>query len=297
MSIPREQRTTKERPCPACGHTGWCFFTVDNTAVWCGRIATYNGKQGTPHKSGWVHKLTADAAPVTPRLRPKPRRRRPPFAKFLPHWQRAAYTGPVAALAKQLGVSPESLRRIGIGWVSAEQLKELHTECLGRGCWTFPMRDATGEVTGIRLRTLGGFKYSIDGSDGSGIVTADNITPGQPLLCPEGPTSLAALLTLGANAVGRPNNRTGVEALRAYVKRVRPATVYIVGDNDQRLAKSGVWEWPGLDGANAVAREIPGAAVLMPPAEFKDVRVWLQSGARPADIQGWIAASGRRHVA
>jgi P4 family phage/plasmid primase-like protien len=54
-------------------------------------------------------------------------------------------------LASQLGVSPASLTQISIGWLPIE------------ACWTFPERDAQGEVVGIIRRFKNGKKVSITG--------------------------------------------------------------------------------------------------------------------------------------
>lgn len=69
--------------------------------------------------------------------------------------------------------------------------------------WTFPVSDAAGVLTGIRLRLADGRKLSVRGGPEGLFVPADL---GQPerLLIAEGPTDTASLLDLGLAAVGRP---------------------------------------------------------------------------------------------
>ena len=62
------------------------------------------------------------------------------FTQLIIQCQANAYPAMLADLAEGLGVSPESLQAIGIGWYPAE------------ACWVFPERDAKGSVVGISRR-------------------------------------------------------------------------------------------------------------------------------------------------
>jgi P4 family phage/plasmid primase-like protien len=67
-------------------------------------------------------------------------------------YQSNATIGMVNVLAKQLGVTADSLTRIGIGWVIQDQ------------AWAFAERDPDGGVVGIVRRFLDGAKYAVEGS-------------------------------------------------------------------------------------------------------------------------------------
>ena len=104
-----------------------------------------------------------------------------------------------------LGVSVESLRRLGVGWSAKHR------------AWAFPMSNAAGDVLGIRLRLPGGKKLSVKGGK-EGLVHSRRGPLRLPsgrllLLIAEGPTDTAALLDLGFSAVGRPSCTGGVKLL------------------------------------------------------------------------------------
>ena len=290
MSIPRDLRFTKKNPCPACGHGGsWCFMHSDKKGFWCGRAQTYAGREGRKWKDGWIHSFAEGAAVASPiqsvGKSPAPPRRHRNFAKYAARWQLATSAAQLSGLASQLHVSLSSLRLLGVGWASAAALKVLDTACRHAGCWSFPMRNGRGDVVGIRLRSPDGFKYAVDSSDGSGLFIPDGLPIGCDLLAVEGPTSLAAALTLGFAAIGRPNCRAGTDYLREFIKRVKPARLVIVGDNDKPDSHG---RRAGQESAPIVAEQLLGACPVvrsaLPPAQFKDLRFWLQRGATAADI-------------
>ena len=76
----------------------------------------------------------------------------PDFTELHEVYRDNALPGMVDVLAGQLGVSRESLCRLGIGWIITES------------CWTFPERDADGRIIGIVRRFLGGKKLCMKGS-------------------------------------------------------------------------------------------------------------------------------------
>ena len=92
---------------------------------------------------------------------------------------------------------------------------------------------------------------------------------------PEGPSDVAALLSLGLRAVGRASCKGGVKYLAELFADTNEQ-ILIVGEND----KKDDGQWPGRDGARtlaaALARELGGRVRwTMPPMGFKDVREWL----------------------
>ena len=63
-----------------------------------------------------------------------------------------ALPGIVQTLAEQLGVSTESLERLGVGWK------------IDSHAWSFPERNAEGDIIGISLRGWDGKKFCVKGS-------------------------------------------------------------------------------------------------------------------------------------
>jgi len=100
----------------------------------------------------------------------------------------------LSRLSKELGVSVQSLRRLGVG-------------SNGAG-YTFPMSDAEGKVIGLRTRYPSGGKAAEKGSRNGLFIPADLPDDGLLLIC-EGPSDTAAALDLGFAAIGRANYGTG----------------------------------------------------------------------------------------
>jgi hypothetical protein len=195
----------------------------------------------------------------------------------------------LARLAAGLGVSAESLGRLGVGWSARHR------------AWTFPMVDVDGHVLGIRLRCPGGKKLSVRGGREGLFIPSVTPEPSPPaplphrgegrlLLVCEGPTDTAALLDLGFSAVGRPSCLGGVKLLVELVQRVKPADVVIVGDRDA----------PGQRGAESLAAVLvaycPALRIIAPPAGIKDAREWRRRGATRADVQSLVDAVQVRNL-
>ncbi len=163
----------------------------------------------------------------------------------------------------------------------------------------FPKRGPDGEICGAAVRPRIGKKFCITGSEGNGIFIPSGLHAGQALLFPEGYTDVAAFLTLGFDAVGRPSNRGGILELLFLIRRLRPSRVIVVGENDRRFNEvTKKWEWPGLEGAANTVDQICqadfAADLLMPPEEVKDIREWLRAGATAEQVQGWIQGIERQ---
>ena len=75
------------------------------------------------------------------------------FAELLEIYQGNVWPAMLEDLGLQLGVSPTSLARLGIGWIPAE------------ACWVFPERDNKGTIIGLSRRFKDGRKFSIKGSE------------------------------------------------------------------------------------------------------------------------------------
>lgn len=180
------------------------------------------------------------------------------FDCLVAKFQQAADPSRLAQFARELGVSVESLRRLGIGYA------------LGRRSWAFPMRSPTGDIVGIRLRGIDGSKRSIRGSR-QGLFIPEGLRPGGLLLVCEGPTDTAAALTLGFEAIGRPSCSGGGDMVIELVWKQKPATVVVIADNDK----------PGREGAGRVAERLAywsSNVRQVIPNEAKDLREWVQRG-------------------
>ncbi|MBN2128394.1 MAG: hypothetical protein JW741_02820 [Sedimentisphaerales bacterium] len=184
----------------------------------------------------------------------------PRWARLAERYRNALTKPLLRQLADQLGVDPEALRRLDVGW---------HTDLQ---CWTFPHFDHLRRVVGIGTRYTNGRKRFLKRSHpGLHIPEGLDEMPDLILLV-EGPSDTAACLSMGLAAIGRPNNYGNIFLGRAIGKR----ECIVVGDFDPK--PTGLW--PGKEGAEAVARQL--AAELRRPVPWalapdghKDIRDWL----------------------
>jgi len=146
------------------------------------------------------------------------------------------------------------------------------------------MRDGGGAVTGIRLRDGGGHKWAVRGG-GDGLFYDPAMESAPELAVCEGPTDTAAALTLGLAAAGRPSCSSGVDALRALVRRLGCQKVTVIADHDdaKRRPDGSAW-FPGVQGARSLASVLGRMTrIVVPPA--KDLRAWLIEGATRQDYE------------
>jgi hypothetical protein len=280
---------SRQKPCPICGKPDWCR-TADN-----GRLITCN-RSGTAAGSYRLLKLTSGGGAVfaledglsgvrtfqprtiiTRTVPAKPLPARPAlWGELAAGWQQGA-GDQLQLLSGQLGVSVESLRRLGCGW---DQPKK---------CWTFPARDGDQQVIGIaqrlespRLNRSGKMisKAMVTGSrQGLFYDPAAWSRGGGPILLVEGASDAAAAMTMGLAVVGRPSNRGGIDHLAQLLRDVsQDRPIVVVGERDQKPDGS----WPGRDGAVSTATQLAKAlhrAVLwaMPPDLAKDTREFLRT--------------------
>ena len=146
------------------------------------------------------------------------------------------------------------------------------------------MRNAAGQIVGIRLRLDSGRKLAVRGGK-EGLFVPSDLKPRGRLMIGEGPTDTAALLDLGFQAVGRPSCSGGVRHAVALLQRLQPAEVVVVADADE----------PGQRGAEALAGRllayVPAARLITPPPGMKDARQWKLNGATWAEVQATIDAA------
>jgi len=305
-------RVSNSEPCPICQHTDWCLVANDGTACICQRVES---DKPTKNSGGWVHRLGQGRAEVNSEKRmvnngqrtsascPAGQRNKnghlhcqpqPSTSTFNLHCQpqpsTSTFSQPSIAdyfarlpttwhnaqermctrLEKDLGLPKEILMILDWRWDAAAHAVAI------------PMRDAWGEVTGIRYRSLEtGAKWAKRGSK-DGLFFDPEFIPWDPdeLVICEGPTDCAAAMACGFWAVGRSSCGTGRAALKELIKRKGVRRVTIVADDDKPKPKPGGGTWqPGLDGAKRLAEGLGCAyRIVLPPHGFKDLRDWYRAG-------------------
>jgi hypothetical protein len=263
------QRVSRRHPCPICDHPDWCLLAgpIDfPDAVICSRIES--AKRVGTRGAGWLHRLRDDPWG----LRRDSRR----IAADLPAAPAADLSdmardchqamGPHlrGLLADGLGVSVDSLVRLGVGWSAQHRAT------------TWPMTDASGTLRGIRLRAADGRKWSVRGGR-EGLFIPANVPIGDTLVIVEGATDTAAMLDAHLDVVGRPSCTGGASLLVDLVCAWQPQAAVIIADADA----------PGQRGARSLAARLvgyvpDGVRIVTPPA--KDAREWVRAGADRLDI-------------
>lgn len=253
----------KDNPCPICGKPDYCTLTINGRFACCMRT-----ESSVPMKNGgWRHKIDSDSLPKRPRKQHIAKKRPVLDCKAL----QLQYVLPsgnrdVRRLSGLLGVSEQSLHRLGIGMENKN--------------FTFPMFDGLCNIVGFRTRTPQHRKFAITGSKNGLFIPTGS--PGRRLFICEGPTDCAALLDMGFYAIGRASCRTGKEYVRQYFIGTGYETI-IVADNDEPKERpDGTISFPGQEGADDLANYIKlftSTVRVIKPPHHKDIRAWYRAGA------------------
>lgn len=259
---------SRREPCPICHRPDWCTMSNDGAVCVCRRVES---PHPTASGNGWIHPLRGNGES---RMRNEESRRRagPRTGNLQPVVNRrlaalhAGFDGDPVFMSEmiwaELGIYDETL---------AEKLDVRYNAA--KDCMSFPMRNAKGEITGLRYRHRGtGRKWSEKGSkDGLFIPAALIPRPvtgkrqPSPLFICEGPSDTAAALALGLDAIGRSSCMSGTPLIQEYLRLTGIRRVTIVSDGDA----------PGYDGARRLARALPvSTRILLPPPGIKDLREW-----------------------
>lgn len=202
------------------------------------------------------------------------------FGPMCDRWRRSMPDSYLRRMADLLGLPCDPLASLGVGW-SAEHRAS-----------SWPMRDGSGDVIGIRLRCPEtAKKWAITGSRAGLFYVPELLAADRPgrLWVVEGPTDTAALLSIGCDVVGCPSAGCGGDLLAEVGRRVRPAEVIIIADADG----------PGVAGAERLADALLIVApvrLIAPAAGFKDARAWVVGGASHAVLAAVADASLVRSV-
>ena len=291
-------RTSKSEPCPVCGGAD-CSFSDDRSVLVCwrgdGQSAGNGYRYVRPGSSGGSVYVRGDndagiraalervgAGTLTGNQFWAAR-----VDDYLEHQEAAARR---QALARELGVSDLALAGLSVGWKPATRTR--------RGAWSYPQRNATGSVVSCGLRYDTPDKgqrqrYDFDGRKDSdpakvkstaGLIYIPGrwLTSSGPVLTVEGMSDVAALDTIGLDAVGHPGNRPGPLVLDELEKLLRavPADRDIVAVAERDPGREDDDNAPGRTGARYKARELANrlrrrVGVALPPDAAKDSRGWL----------------------
>ena len=194
---------------------------------------------------------------------PPPRQNLKWLGEMWAGWALSTRDTKLGELAVELGVSDYALRLVGCCWAWPYD------------SWGFPMFDAAGEFRGMRLRRPDGSKWSVPGGREGLFIGPD---PYKPYCIVEGPTDLAALVTMGLAGLGRPSCKGAMSETKAYCQKHKLAPI-VVSDADG----------PGLEGARELCAAIPGSKLAMLPA--KDTRAFLQAGGTKEDFLACISGA------
>lgn len=278
------RRVSKRTPCPVCEKPDWCLVsreTPPSRAI-CKRIESARRFAD----AGYLHEL----APSTPRSKPSRRRwtaviRTPVsnFAAVLPPARDDVPLDPLVPLAMHLGVTTQSLRRLGGSWLSAEEIRSFGTKAR-TGAWYFLMFNGLGEPIGARLRNATG-KFALKHSRNGIFVPRDQPEPLDTLLVTEGESDAAAMLDLGFFAIGKPGAGSADLHVAIYARRTKPARIVIVADNDAI----------GIAGAHHLAGRLAAdhrdVRVVQPACGVKDARAWMLAGADRSNVLAAVDAA------
>lgn len=259
-------RARKEFPCAICQKPDWCTYSQKFNGWCCMRAPS----QKPMKNGGYWHSLTT-AVPY--KALPKPEEDKPQInaAAIMEEFTAGTKSWWVDELAKLLKVSRPALDKVGVAWAPGALLRR-HMKWYSKGAWAFPMRDGCGQMVGIRLRTNDGQKISVTGGRNGIFIPRDN--PQRTGYILEGPTDLAAALTLGLFGLGRPSCRGSVAYIGVAINRLNIQRCVIIADNDK---PDRFGEQVGAAGAQTLATElhVPVAQMLLPT---KDLRKFLEWG-------------------
>jgi hypothetical protein len=185
----------------------------------------------------------------------------PKWSKMHQLFLRTITSDQVEDLAHHLKVSAEALTALEVGWSADDQ------------AWTFPEFNGFNEICGILRRFPDSQKLVVQGGK-RGLTLPTGWREKQTTLhiC-EGQSDVAAALSKGINAIGRPGKTAGLRNL-AQVCRDFTQAIVVVADNDNnddgRQVQSFVRQL-----SNQLQKEI---GIFRPPQGFKDLRDFLTSG-------------------
>jgi len=233
-------RVTKDEPCPVCDREKYCMRNTNWSAVLCTKV---ENDHPVGESNAWLHVLDPEANAGYSK-----------FEELFAVYQSNMLGGLPNALAESLGVTVESVEKIGAGFWPGEQ------------AWIGPERDDKGRVVGLLMRfQKNGKKIMVKGSERGLIYEHPLPKTDKPIIIVEGWSDTLAAYDMGYVGVGRPSAEGGAKLLRSLLKG---RDVIIVGENDDAGRK-------GMEKIAAVLKaSCPSIRKVLPPAKFKDLRAW-----------------------
>lgn len=257
-------RVTPANKCVICGHGSWCL--IGRSCVICMRVVSPRPKTFKGGEVGYIHphpdpnnrpKFTSKPPKQVPQINVK---------RVLSDWRRAYPNNYLPFLAHDLGVSIRSLEELGCQYAG-----DYHN------AWGFLMKDGYGNPIGIRIRNLFGQKWAVTGSQAG--IFIPKVPFQYRVFIAEGPTDVAAGLSIGLYVIGRPSCSGGVSHIVDWFKKHRAVAceAVIIADNDE----------PGIKGAQELQRWLPvPSCILILPS--KDLREAVKSGIDKSTIDSMI---------
>ncbi len=255
-------RVKKKDPCKICGRADWCTYSLEIGLALCMRVESERPSNNS--MGGWIHKIgegyvRSYTAPRRLAIEPPPL----DAAGMWKRWFEETDFHHLDGFGQTLGVDTDALRLLGCAW--------------GKNAWAFPMKNAKGQVIGIRLRNEAGQKWAVKGSKQGIFIPEEQMHEGSILYIVEGPTDAAAALTLGLRAIGRPSCMGCDEMIVDHIRLQGIKRAVVVTDSDE----------PGLRGAEKLQRVLPVfSAIWVPPC--KDLREFLTAGGNTRIIEATL---------
>ena len=279
-------RRKRGTPCPVCGRQSWCTVSEDGVFVRCTKAPS---DKPAPAKNGdmaWIHQSGVSVQDIELVQAAKEFK----SVQEVTRMAMAAYCHRNACsarvkIAKRLGVSVRSVERLCVGY-GEDRNGDRYT--------SWPSMNERAEIIGITRRYEDGSKKTAFGTQAGIFYSKDRSgLSSAPCLIVEGASDVAAAITIGLFAIGRPSNTGGADMIRRM-----GVDGVVLGERDFKPEKRGVYAWcpanccgcshcyPGLFGARSVSRQL-GCRYVMPPDGCKDLREVL-ANARVKELLGLL---------
>lgn len=271
-------RADHQNPCPVCGRTDqYCLIGEDGTVAICPRTA--EGSHSTRGRAGYLHILHPRSKDTPVMSRPEITAtesvlpdRNEDMAKMAHAFYKEMDPYRREIVAHSLGVTPEALDRMKVGW---------HPEHMAT---TWPMIRSGVGLCGIRYRCHEtGRKWCESGSRNALFMPPD-LDKEKTIFITEGGTDTATLLSLKAEAIGRPSNRAGHDLLMEALVGVKRVVIVIDWDLKEDTRNGTVVG--AIELIRALEERGTRALGITPPHPFKDIRAWAtETKANPGDLK------------
>lgn len=278
-------RVSNHAPCGVCKKPDYCTRSTDGHVAHCMRVESDKAVES----GGWIHKFDGVIATPLDMLNrtAKPPRIGPDECRKLASrmFNCDGAQSKRTLMSESLGVWSQSLYFLGVG---------VGHDPGGSEFSSFPSKDQNGRIIGIVRRYHDGTKKTYPGTTNGLFYTDTWNTLGSPVLIVEGASDVAACITAGVGAIGRPSNTGGMKYLVPLLRGCEHEII-VVGERDRKSpcrnlrCRGCSYCWPGQFGAKTVSEQLSGRLGrrikwLLPPSPHKDVRAVLIAGA----IDRWI---------